>query len=69
MDENQQLKALSKNEKAFLSRRICAWCDTPLDRLGCSAIWDKCDEATRITRRRKCLKTYKPRQTPKQRSG
>ena len=61
LNEKEQLKLLSKGEKTYLSRRFCALCEMPLNRPGCSAIYGGCDETTRIKRRDKCLKTYKPR--------
>ena len=30
---------LSRNEKLYLSRRVCALCDQRLDRNSCGAIW------------------------------
>ena len=61
MNEVEQLKQLNKNEKRFLSCRVCAFCEMSLDREGSGAIFDKCDEETRIKRRTDALKTYKPR--------
>jgi len=61
MNEKEQLKRLTRNEKKFLSRRVCALCEHPLDREGCSAIYGHCSEETRLRRREKCLATYKPR--------
>jgi hypothetical protein len=55
------MSALTKLQKRFLSRRICAWCDHRLDWPGCSAIYSKCSPAEQEKRRRAALKTYKPR--------
>jgi hypothetical protein len=59
--EREQVNALSKLEKRFLSRRCCGLCDHPLDQAGCSAIYEACPEELRMDRRTRCLKTYKPR--------
>lgn len=62
------LKSLSKNERRFLSKFECAWCDFPLDKDGCSAVVGsgglsrECSDETRINRAKKCLESYKPRQ-------
>lgn len=58
MTEKEQLSTLNKNEKNFLARKICAWCEMPLNLTGCSAIYEQCCEGTRIKRRIDCLKTY-----------
>ena len=63
MDEIEHLKTLTKNEKRYLSKFECAWCDQPLNRVGCSAVYSHCSDQTRIDRRKKCLKKYKPRNT------
>ena len=52
---------LSRNEKQYLSRRICSWCENPLDRPSCGAIYEKCSVENRMTRLEKCLADYKPR--------
>lgn len=61
MTENEQLKALTKNEKRYLSRRGCGLCEQFLDRPGCSSIYGGCTERERVDRRERCLKQYKPR--------
>lgn len=58
----EYLKTLTKNEKAFLARHICAWCDQKLNRTNCSAIYDTCTDEDKIKRADACLATYKPRQ-------
>jgi len=63
MTERQQLKALSRNEKQFLYRHLCGWCDQRLDANFCSAIRDGCNAQVRIERRVECLKSYKPENT------
>lgn len=55
---------MTRNEKKFLSRRICSWCDQSLDKDWCAAIFEKCPDETRIKRREDCLKTYRPRNAP-----
>ena len=52
---------MTKNEKKFLSRHICSWCEQPLDKDWCGAIFEKCPDHVRLKRQRECLKTYKPR--------
>ena len=61
MTSEDQLKELTKNEKRFLSKRLCAWCEMPLNRIECGALFGECSDETRVTRRNNCLKTYKPR--------
>lgn len=61
VNERDQLSSLSKNEKRFLARRVCALCDMPLNRKGCSGIYYQCSAETRIQRRINCLKTYRSR--------
>jgi len=62
MKETEQIAALSKNQRRFLSHRICGWCEQPLNRAGCGAIFGGiCDEDFRAGRRGECLATYKPR--------
>lgn len=53
--------ALTKNEKQYLARRSCAWCEMPLDRNECGAIYEQCSIETRQKRRTDCLSHYKPR--------
>lgn len=62
--EGGLMDGLTKNERRYLSRRACAWCDMPLNREGCGAIYERCSEETRKARRKKCLAEYKPRPTP-----
>jgi len=61
MNERQQLEMLNKKEKAFLAKHQCLWCGMSLNRPGCGEIYKRCDETTRIERRQKCLRTYRPR--------
>ena len=61
MDERQQLKAMPRKDKRYLSNRMCAWCCMPLNLAGCGAIYEPCSEETRIKRRQKCLAERKPR--------
>lgn len=61
-DEEAALKALTKNERKFLSRRACALCEHPMHRPGCGAMYGHgCTAELRIDRMKRCLKTYKPR--------
>ena len=55
------MEALTKGQRAYLSRHACAWCEQQLHRDSCAAIFDRCDEKTRAERRAKCLAGYKPR--------
>lgn len=60
--EREQLAALDKYQRRYLSRRVCALCEHRLDHVGCGAcLGPPCDEATRVFRRAQCLKQYKPR--------
>lgn len=52
---------LTANQRRYLARHICAWCDQRLDRSGCGAIYEKCGEDAREKRRMDCLKAYRPR--------
>lgn len=54
---------MTKNEKRFLSRHVCAWCQHRLDVDGCSALYEKCTPEQQAKRREKCLEAYKPRAT------
>lgn len=51
MTEKEHFESLTKGQKRFLSKYECMWCDHPLDRLGCSAIFQHCSENKRIERR------------------
>lgn len=59
-----ELRKLTKHEKRFLSRRICALCEIPLSRDCCGAIFHgaNCTPDSRTKRREACLATYKPRE-------
>ena len=63
--ECQQLAELTTNAKRYLSRRVCAWCELPLHRPYCGAIYTECTPETRIKRRDNCLEFYKPRKPRK----
>ena len=54
-------EALTRNEKRFLSRFVCVWCEQRLDREECSAIYSRCTKEEMAKRRADVLKTYKPR--------
>jgi len=51
----------TRNERRYLSRFVCAWCEQKLSSDDCSAVYERCTEAKRDKRRRACLKLYKPR--------
>jgi len=55
------LDGLTKKQKEYLSRFSCAWCDQPLNKLGCGAIFDGCSCEERVQKRSNCLKNYKER--------
>jgi len=61
MTHKEYLDSLNKNEKRFLSKYKCAWCDHPLEKDGCSDYNTPCSDETRITRFKKCMALYKPR--------
>jgi len=52
---------MTPGEKRFLSRRVCYWCEMPLDREQCGSPFEQCAPEVREDRRRRCLETYKPR--------
>lgn len=54
---------LSKGQRRFLSRNVCAWCHQQLSRDTCAAMYgnEHCTPELRAKRRADCLKTYKPR--------
>jgi hypothetical protein len=53
-------ETFTPKERAFLRRRVCAWCEIGLLSKGCGDRFlnDSCDMAAK---RRDALKTYKPR--------
>ena len=63
--ETEQLAALDKYQRRYLSRRSCMACEWPLDRPGCGTYGEypanPCAEDGRIDRRARCLEEYKPR--------
>lgn len=59
--EREQIAALDRYERRYLAMRECAWCDQPMDRPGCGAIYEACPEQVRINRRKRCLDEYQPR--------
>ena len=61
MTPKEHSATLTKLEKLFLSRRECAWCNQRLDRNSCAAIEEPCEDSDIINRRKRCLKTYKPK--------
>jgi len=61
MTPKEHLSTLNKLEKLFLSRRTCDFCDEALDRNSCGAIGDSCKDSDIISRRKRCLETYEPR--------
>lgn len=54
-------RTLTKGEKKYLSRRVCAWCEHRLDWDSCGAIYEQCSATLRAKRIVECLKNYKPR--------
>ena len=60
--KDQLVEKLTRNEKQYLSRRACGWCDAPLHRDDCCSIYGpRCTPEFLAERRRKCLAEYKPR--------
>lgn len=56
------LTDLTRAERRFLSRRVCWLCEQRLDRDVCLARYrPTCSPEEMATRRRLCLRTYKPR--------
>lgn len=47
---------ITKGQKARLERHVCAWCNCPIGRGHCGAIWPpKCTEEERRKRAIRCL--------------
>ena len=61
--DEKQLSKLDKHQRRYLKRFVCWGCDLPLDRAGCGAYGGAppCHWRSRIRRRFKCLKNYRPR--------
>jgi len=55
------LAGYTRNERRYLSYRICGLCELPLHRDYCGASYGKCTAEQMDTRRRKCLQEYRPR--------
>ena len=56
------MASLTKNERRYLSRRVCGLCEMPIDRDNCGSIYGPpCSEEVRRDRRARCLSEYKPR--------
>jgi len=55
------MRELSKGERRFLANYECGFCEHPMHRDGCGAIWEKCSADDQERRRASCLKHYKPR--------
>lgn len=53
------LSKLSHWQRSRLSRHECWLCHKPLDRPGCSAIYEKCSEDERRERAISCLRAAK----------
>lgn len=61
-----KVSGYTRNEKRRLSQYLCAWCDQPLDRESCGAIYQKCTPEVRASRRASCLAGYRPRAASQQ---
>jgi hypothetical protein len=56
---------MTRNEKLYLSRRVCALCEQRLDRSSCGAIWPpRCTEEQMEACRQAALRCYRPRKRP-----
>jgi hypothetical protein len=55
------LPPLTRNEKRYLAKFQCAWCDQRIDQDCCGAIYEKCSNEVIAKRREECLTKYKPR--------
>lgn len=55
------LQSLTANQRRYLSKMDCAWCDMPLNQSSCGAIGEECSQDKRINKAKKCLEEYKPR--------
>ncbi len=60
---HNEINALDKYQRKFLSRRSCGFCGQLLSRGTCAAIYkeNRCTKETMLTRMNNCLSTYKPR--------
>ncbi len=58
---------LTKLQKQYLSRRACAFCEQPLDRLVCYTSLTPDEQPCTLeqleSRQLRCLKEYKPRKS------
>lgn len=61
MTEFEQLKSLTKNQKRYLARHICGWCEMPLHKTYCGDSELPCSEEVRMKRREDCLKLHNSR--------
>jgi hypothetical protein len=53
---------VTRNQRQYLSRRVCGLCEMPLHRDSCGSIYGPpCTKEFLAERRSKCLKEYKPR--------
>jgi hypothetical protein len=57
---------LTRNQKRWLARRQCAWCNARLDADWCGAIYERCSTENRQLRLERCLAEYKPRNQQKE---
>ena len=50
---------LSARDKRILARYVCGWCDQPLDKQSCGALFGPCSQGTMESRRKECLEAHK----------
>lgn len=48
-------RKLTPTEMRYLARHVCAWCDQPLHKNSCGAVYEKCSLRVREQRRADCL--------------
>jgi hypothetical protein len=52
---------LTRDQRRWLSRRMCEWCGATLHLDWCGAIYERCSSEDRQLRLERCLAEYKPR--------
>lgn len=53
---------LTRNQRRYLARRVCAWCEMPLYPVTCGALFPPlCSERELAKRLKLCLTYYTPR--------
>ena len=61
MTAKEHWDSLNKNQKRYLKRFVCGWCERCLSSNECIDIMSPCSDEKLIEKRNNCLKNYKPR--------